>query len=66
MSLRERIESEITGNADQQLHRKELLQIIANAFAKGGHEAVAAELAARMEAIERQFAGELDKLEATL
>jgi hypothetical protein len=66
MSLHECIEPKITGTADHQIDCKSLLQLITDAFARGGQEAVTAELAAQMAAIEQQFDVELEELERTL
>ena len=66
MSLHERIEPEITGDAAEKKNRKELLRLIVDAFAKGGQELVTSELAAEMEEIEKKFDGDLAKLDANL
>ena len=64
MTLHERIELEITGDATEKESRKALLQIVVDAFAKGGQELVTVELAAAMQEIEERVDSELSKLEA--
>jgi hypothetical protein len=60
------IRKHLTGTSSEQARREELLQALLDAFARGGSEAVAAELEGRIGALERAFDGKLEALNPLL
>jgi hypothetical protein len=60
------IRKHLTGTSGEQGRREELLQSLLDAFARGGPDAVAAELEGRLAALEGAFDEKLQALDALL
>jgi hypothetical protein len=60
------VRKHLTGTSGEQGRREELLQALLDAFARGGPEAVAAELEGRIAALEGAFDEKLQALNALL